>query len=131
MLAPKHLPGSTSFGLLLLRITTGVAMIWHGYTKVWDTSEGFDIMKFHFMSWGGDKSPFEPWAQAVAAFGEFGGGIGLILGLFSPLAALGRDRNDGHGGLLSRGHEGARLREPRWDRAGNSQRSTASSASSS
>ena len=43
----------------------------------------------HATSWMGPTSPIPGWAQACAAVGEFGGGLGLILGLLTPLAAFG------------------------------------------
>ena len=66
-----------SAGLLLLRVVVGAAFVLHGYGKIQ-----------HPTSWmpGGQ---FPGFLQAAAAVAEFGGGIALVLGLLTPLAALG------------------------------------------
>ena len=68
----------TDLALLLLRVVTGAAFMFHGWTKIqnpfgWMGPEGFA------------PAPF----QALAALSEFGGGLGWILGLLTPLASLG------------------------------------------
>jgi putative oxidoreductase len=40
-------------------------------------------------AWMGPDSWAPPFLQAMAAFAEFGGGLALVLGLLTPLAALG------------------------------------------
>ncbi len=80
LLAPKPLPGAGSFGLLVLRVLVGVALVLHGWWKV--THEGGPT------GWMGQSATFEPWMLAVAAFSEVGGGALLALGLLTPLAAL-------------------------------------------
>jgi putative oxidoreductase len=66
-----------SAGLLLFRVVMGAAFVLHGYGKIQ-----------HPTSWmPGDQFP--GFLQAAAAVAEFGGGIALILGLLTPLAALG------------------------------------------
>lgn len=79
-LYPAFVPGRGAVGLLILRVVTGAAFILHGWGKVqnatgWMTAVGFP------------NPPPGP-VQALAAFAEFGGGIALILGLLTPLAAL-------------------------------------------
>jgi putative oxidoreductase len=68
-----------SIAVLLLRLVAGVAFIFHGWGKIQNP--------FHWM----DQAPNPPpgFLQALAAVAEFGGGIGLILGLLTPLCALG------------------------------------------
>lgn len=74
-------PGVSGFGdvaLLLLRVTVGAAFMFHGWPKIqtpfdWMGPDGFA------------PGPF----QALAAVSEFCGGAALILGLVTPLAALG------------------------------------------
>jgi len=73
---PPFLDGSPAVGLLFLRLIMGAAFVLHGFDKIQ-----------HPFDWMGDKVPGA--LQALAAFSEFGGGIALILGLLTPLAALG------------------------------------------
>jgi putative oxidoreductase len=66
--------------LLLVRVVMGVAFILHGWPKIQNPTSWMNAM-------GGQAVP--SFLQALAAFAEFGGGIALILGLLTPLAALG------------------------------------------
>ncbi|MFE6667378.1 DoxX family protein [Streptomyces sp. NPDC057697] len=73
-------------GLLLLRITFGLLMAGHGSQKLFGLfgGEGFAATGRYFSGLG-----FRP-GQVYAAIGggsEFLGGIGLALGLFTPLAS--------------------------------------------
>lgn len=68
--------GKAGLGLLALRLVWGAAFIFHGWGK----------MQAPF-NWMGDAVP--GFLQFLAAFSEFGGGIAIILGLLTPLAALG------------------------------------------
>jgi putative oxidoreductase len=70
--------GLGSVGLLILRITVGAAFLFHGWGKIQKPT-----------SWMGEGAPVPGPLQAAAAVSEFGGGIGLILGLLTPLACLG------------------------------------------
>jgi putative oxidoreductase len=73
-------PGArASAGLLLLRLYAGAALMGHGWGKIQDP--------MHWM----DRAPNAPPAvmQALAAVAEFCGGLGLIAGLLTPLAAFG------------------------------------------
>ena len=68
----------THWALLLLRVVSGLAFAIHGWPKIqnpfgWMGPDGFAPGIF----------------QALAALSEFGGGIAWILGLLTPLAALG------------------------------------------
>lgn len=67
-----------STGLLFLRLIIGVAFLAHGAGKI--------VAPF---SWMGPDAPVPGILQALAAVAEVGGGIGLLLGLLTPLAALG------------------------------------------
>ena len=69
-----------SVGLLLLRVVMGAAFMFHGWPKIQNAQHWMDAM-------GGSEMP--PILQAAAAVSEFGGGLALILGLLTPLAALG------------------------------------------
>ncbi len=73
------LGGRAAIGLLVVRLVAGAALMMHGWGKIQDP--------FHWL----DKAPSPPPGvfQALAALSEFGGGLGLILGLLTPLCALG------------------------------------------
>ena len=64
-----------SLGLLAFRLVIGSAFILHGLGKVQ-----------HASTWMGDAVPGI--LQAAAAFSEFGGGIGLLLGFLIPISSL-------------------------------------------
>src|ERR1700720_4193461 len=63
-----------SLGLLVLRLVVGLAFILHGLPKIQNP-----------MHWMGDKVPSI--FQLASAIAEFGGGIALILGFLTPIAA--------------------------------------------
>lgn len=67
---------TASLGLLILRLVTGGAMVLHGWPKMQSPT-----------TWMGPDMP--GYLRFLAAFAEFGGGLALILGLLTPLAALG------------------------------------------
>ncbi len=71
--------GLPGVGLLLLRVFIGYAMAMHGLPKM--------SSPFHWM----DMMPNHPPAilQALGAAGEFFGGLGLMFGVLTPIAALG------------------------------------------
>ena len=66
--------GWQSLGLLVLRLVVGIAFILHGWPKIQNP-----------MHWMGDK--VTPILQLASALAEFGGGIALILGFLTPIAA--------------------------------------------
>jgi putative oxidoreductase len=68
--------GKGALALLALRLVAGPAFILHGWPKIQNA-----------MTWAGDAYP--GWLQALAAFSEFGGGIAILVGLLTQLAALG------------------------------------------
>lgn len=63
-----------SLGLLVLRLVVGAAFILHGWPKIQNP-----------MHWMGDK--VSPILQLCSALAEFGGGIALIVGFLTPIAA--------------------------------------------
>jgi putative oxidoreductase len=65
-----------SVGFLVLRLVMGAAFVLHGWPKIQNLT-----------TWMGDQQP--ALLQALAAIAEFGGGIALILGFLTRLAALG------------------------------------------
>lgn len=76
---PEVASARASAGLLLLRVYAGAALMSHGWGKIQNP--------MHWM----DRSPGAPPGvfQALAAVSEFFGGLALIVGLLTPLAALG------------------------------------------
>lgn len=75
-----------NFGLLFLRLSIGVSMIYHhGFRKISDPSiwpdlgESMNVIGIHFFPgfWG-----------FMAAFAEFFGSVFLILGLFTRISAF-------------------------------------------
>ena len=72
----NSLTAGQSFGLLLLRLVVGTAFILHGWPKIQKPT-----------TWMGDGAPAI--LQLASALAEFGGGIALLVGLLTPLAALG------------------------------------------
>jgi len=77
-LFPEFAAGRPAVGLLLLRLFTGVAFLFHGWPKIQNP-----------MGWMGPEAPVPGVLQLAAAVAEFGGGLALILGLLTPVAALG------------------------------------------
>jgi putative oxidoreductase len=74
----QFIGGRGALGLLVLRLVVGAAFVMHGWPKV---QAGPD-------HWMGAEAKVAPQLQAAAAYCELGGGIALILGLLTPLAAL-------------------------------------------
>jgi len=75
-------------GLLVLRLTVGLLLIGHGSQKLfgWFGGHGLEGTGGMFAS----MRVREPHLQAMlTGSAEFGGGIGLALGLLTPLAAAG------------------------------------------
>ena len=78
VLFPEAVRGRGAVALLLVRVVMGLAFILHGWPKIQRP-----------MSWMPPEAPVPGLLQACAAVAEFGGGFALILGLLTPLAALG------------------------------------------
>jgi putative oxidoreductase len=72
--------GFGGVALLVLRLVVGLDFIMHGWPKIQNPMGWMNAM-------GGSSVP--SFLQALAAFAEFGGGIALILGLLTPIAAFG------------------------------------------
>lgn len=103
-----------SFGMLLIRSIVGVVMIFHGAQKLFGWFEGRGMEAFTNSVAGlGLPGGIPPLYLAyAAAIAEFGGGILLIIGLLTPLAALGVAVTMGvaaimvHGEAFSLKHDG-------------------------
>ncbi|MFP5309952.1 MAG: DoxX family protein [Actinomycetes bacterium] len=79
-------PADVDLGLLLLRVLVGVTFSLHGFQKLfgWFGGGGFDGTSRWFASLGfGDGRA----ATLLAGGSEVAGGLGLALGLLTPLAA--------------------------------------------
>lgn len=70
--------GPGAVGLLALRVIAGLALMNHGWGKIQSP-----------FGWMGPGAPVPGVLQFLAAFSEFFGGLALIVGLLTPLAAFG------------------------------------------
>ncbi|MTJ46742.1 DoxX family protein [Dolichospermum sp. UHCC 0259] len=77
---PPYISGFPAFGILILRLIWGSAMVLYGWTKV---KNPFNWMKEEGMP------EFPGVLQLLGAITIFGGGIAIIAGFLTPLAALG------------------------------------------
>jgi putative oxidoreductase len=73
---------ATPITLTLLRVTVGVVMAAHGWLKIAHYSQWLDNM-------ANMGIPAPEMMLPLSIAGEFLGGLGLIVGLLTPLAALG------------------------------------------
>ena len=79
LLYPPFVGGRIALGLLLLRFVAGFALFFHGLQKMVNSPFG----------WMGPDGFAPPFLQFLAAFSECFGGLALVVGLLTPLAALG------------------------------------------
>ena len=77
---PILISGWGAAALLMVRLVMGVAFILHGWPKIQNPGSWMNGM-------GGEG--VSPFLQGLAALAEFVGGIAIVLGLVTPLAALG------------------------------------------
>ena len=70
--------GRGAIGLLALRVFFGSGLIAHGFSKIQNP-----------FGWMPAKAGIPPFLQFLAAVSEFFGGLALVVGLLTPLAALG------------------------------------------
>ncbi len=71
-------PKCASTALLILRLIVGIAFLHHGWGKIQNP-----------FAWMPPDAPIPGIFQFLAALSEFGGGLGLIVGLLTPLASFG------------------------------------------
>jgi putative oxidoreductase len=78
---------SNSPALLFIRVALGIVMFAHGAQKVlgWYGGQGFEKTIETFQT----QMHFQPWLTILLMAIEFLGSLGLILGVFTRLAALG------------------------------------------
>jgi putative oxidoreductase len=79
ILYPQFISGAGGFALLLLRLVMGTAFVLHGWPKIQSPLNWMEGLGLGHIS---------PFLQAIAALAEFAGGIALILGLLTPIAAF-------------------------------------------
>lgn len=72
--------GFGGLALLLVRLVMGLAFVLHGWPKIQNPMGWMNAM-------GGSSVP--SFLQALAALAEFGGGIALVVGFLTPIAAFG------------------------------------------
>jgi putative oxidoreductase len=70
--------GRAAWGLLAVRLVFGVGLSLHGLQKIGNP-----------FGWMGEGAPVPGFFQFLAFLSEFGGGLALLFGFASPLAALG------------------------------------------
>ncbi len=75
-------PWMKNFGLLVLRLTVGAIFIYAGWMKLSDMT----MVVGMFTNMG---LPIPAVFAYLIAVGEFAGGIGIVLGIFTRIAALG------------------------------------------
>jgi putative oxidoreductase len=77
----EFVSGRMALALLALRVVTGAGMVVHGLPKLGNLTSWMDRP--------GNPSAIPDILQALAVLAEVGGGLGLIVGLLTPIAALG------------------------------------------
>jgi putative oxidoreductase len=78
ILGTRIMKADTETILLLMRIVAGAILIIAGWGKIQ-----------HPLSWMGEQAKYPGFLQALAAISEFCGGIAIIIGLLTRIAALG------------------------------------------
>lgn len=77
---PEFVRGRGAVGLLILRVAVGAAFALHGWYKIGSPGG--------MTGWMPPEAPVPGFLQATAALSEFCGGVGLILGLLTPVATF-------------------------------------------
>ena len=79
--------GRQDIGLLLLRVVVGLTLLFYGSQKMFGVfgGQGYGAT----VHWMHTQLSVPNWLAHVAIFAEFFGGLGLIVGALTPVAALG------------------------------------------
>jgi putative oxidoreductase len=80
-LSTKYSTGAFNFGMLVLRVVTGILLMSHGYSKLVQ----FSSLRFKFMNFMNIGSTA---SLSLIIFAEFFCGLLLILGLFTRFACI-------------------------------------------
>jgi putative oxidoreductase len=80
-LSTKYSAGAFNFGMLVLRVVTGILLMSHGYSKLVQ----FSSLRFKFMNFMNIGSTA---SLSLIIFAEFFCGLLLILGLFTRFACI-------------------------------------------
>ena len=80
-LSTKYSAGAFNFGMLVLRVVTGILLMSHGYAKLIQ----FSTLRFKFMNFMNLGSTT---SLSLIIFAEFFCGLLLILGLFTRFACI-------------------------------------------
>jgi putative oxidoreductase len=78
---PDYIKGTPAIGLLIVRLVFGCGIMLHGWYKIQSPGGPFH--------WMGADAPVPAFLQGVSVLAEFGGGLAVLVGLLTPLAALG------------------------------------------
>ncbi len=81
-LFPPFVGGRIGIGLLVLRVVVGLGIAVHGFGKITNATGWMNQP-------GKPPAAIPGFMQALAAMGEFFGGLGLLVGALTPIAALG------------------------------------------
>jgi len=73
--------GRAAVGLLIVRLVFGLGLLLHGLQKIQSPGGPF--------AWMGPDATMPGLLQGLATLAEFGGGLALIFGVLTPLAAFG------------------------------------------
>ena len=79
----NYVRGRGAAGLLIVRLVFGLGIMLHGWQKIQSPGGPFGWMNAM------PDAHVPAFFQGLATLAEFGGGLGIILGLLTPLAALG------------------------------------------
>ncbi len=80
-LFPPFVGGRIGLGLLVLRAALGLGIAVHGFGKITNATG--------WLNQPGHPAAVPGFMQALAAAGEFFGGLGLLVGALTPIAAIG------------------------------------------
>jgi putative oxidoreductase len=87
LLAPLQTRGA-SVGLFFVRIVVGLAFIFHGFPKITNPAGWAASLRLTAPWNGGMTAVIPEWLQIVVAAVEFFGGLALVFGILTRLAAL-------------------------------------------
>jgi len=81
----KNFENKFDLGLLIIRVGIGILFIFHGWPKITGGPQTWEWLSNALTSYGIDLPGF---AGLIPAIAEFGGGILLVLGLFTRTATF-------------------------------------------